>query len=67
MAKKRYTISITLNSQEYDNPLEAAKGMLKDVIEDGNFLVWDVVDEDSNEKFTVDLSEEDEDAVLPVN
>jgi hypothetical protein len=30
-------------------------------------MVYDVMDEETGEKFTVDLSEDDEDAVLPNN
>ena len=60
-----YTISLTFDSQEAANPLEAAKEMRKTILEDNGNYIYDVEDEDTGEKFTVDLDEEDEDAVLP--
>ena len=66
MANKIYTISLRFDSQASENPLEAAKKIAKMLNEDGaSDLIYDVEDENTGEKFTVDLSEEDEDAVLP--
>lgn len=67
MEKKSYTISLVLTDQQYENPLEAVKDFLNTIKEDGHSLIYDVEDEDTGEKFTVDLSEEDENAVLPNN
>ena len=67
MEKKSYTVSLTLTDQQHENPLIAVKEFVKAIIEDGYVLIYDVEDEDTGEKFTVDLSEEDEDAVLPNN
>lgn len=66
MKNKSYKVSLTLEQIVSDSPLNAAKSMLYDLIEDGSFLIYDVEDEETGEKFTVDLAEEeDEDAVLP--
>jgi hypothetical protein len=67
MSKKSYTISVTLTDQAKVDPLEAAKDMANLLKEEAHTLIYDVVDEETGEKFTVDLSEEDEDAVLPNN
>ena len=61
---KTYTISVTFTDMVADNPLDAAKKACK-WLEDKDTMIYDVIDEDTNDKFTVDLSEEDEDAVLP--
>ncbi len=64
---KTYTIKLEFTDIQANNPLEATKIIL-DWIENGaNMMVYDVTDEDTNEKFTVDLEESDENAVLPVN
>jgi hypothetical protein len=63
---KEYTVSLGGFSAIYaDSPLEAAK-QLKNLLQetDLNSLVYDVVDDESKQAYTVDLSEEDEDAVL---
>lgn len=64
---KTFTVSVTFTDMTAENPLEAAKKacdwLLKD--NDASNMIYDVTDEETNEKFTVDLSEEDEDAVLP--
>lgn len=64
---KLYTVSITFDSMTAGSPLEAAKKMSKWLLEDSDAenMIYEVEDEDSGEKFTVDLSEDDEDAVLP--
>ena len=59
------TLEIQINA---NSPLEAAKEIAKWLKEDSDTYIYDVVnDDDANEKFTVDLSEDDEDAVLPNN
>lgn len=62
---KNYTVSLTINL-EAKNPLEAAKEMANLYGNEQSMdLIYDVIDEETNESYTVDLSEEDEDAVLP--
>ena len=46
-----------------ENPLEVAKTIAK-WCNDANTFTYDVVNEETDEAFTVDLSEDDEDAVL---
>lgn len=53
------TLEITLDAE---NPLEAAKTARKWAIEDP--MIYYVRDDESKEIFSVDLAEEDEDAVL---
>ena len=67
MAKeqKHYRLVLEIDD-ENTSPLEAAKNIQKMVKEDGDYQ-WYVQDVDTNEIFSVDLSEEDEDAVLPVH
>ena len=65
--KKHYTISITFTDQQYETPLEAAKEFANTLSEEAFYYVYDVVDEDTKERFTVDLSEEDENSVLTNN
>ena len=61
-----YSISLTFTDISANNPLEAVKKIL-DWLEDANTMIYDVEDELTQEKFTVDLSEDDADAVLPNN
>jgi translation elongation factor P/translation initiation factor 5A len=67
MNKKLYTVSVTFDTQGANNPLDAAKKACKLLMSDGDTFIYDVMDEETGEKFTVDLSEDDEDAVLPNN
>lgn len=65
------TFEITLggfSAQEGENPLDAVKRFVE-FLKDTNLdeLTYDVTDEETGEKFTVDLLEEDENAVLPNN
>ena len=62
-----YTISLTFTDQEAANPLEVAKKFRDVIIEDAGEFIYDVEDEETGQKYTVDLSEDDEDAVLPNN
>lgn len=48
------------------SPLEVAKTVQKMIKEDGDYQ-WYVQNQDTKEIFSVDLDEEDEDAVLPVS
>lgn len=64
---KTFTVSVTFTDMAAKNPLAAAKKARKWLLEDGDTMIYDVTDEDTNQKFTVDLSEEDENAVLPNN
>jgi serine protease inhibitor len=65
--KKSYSVSLTFTDILAENPLEATKKILKWIEENANTMIYDVIDEETNDKFTVDLSEDDEDAVLPNN
>jgi len=67
--KKTFTVSVTFTDMVSKNPLEAAKKACKWLLDnnDAKTMVYDVMDEETGEKFTVDLSEDDEDAVLPNN
>ena len=64
---KTFTVSLTFTDMTSDNPLAAAKKACKWLVEDAATMIYDVENEQTGEKFTVDLSEEDEDAVLPNN
>ena len=66
---KTWTVSVTFTDMRANNPLDAAKKACKWLLEneDAKTMTYDVMDEETNEKFTVDLSEDDEDAVLPEN
>lgn len=61
---KTFTVSVTFTDMVADNPLDAAKKACKWLLEndDAKNMVYDVVDEETNEKYSVDLQE---DAVLP--
>jgi hypothetical protein len=69
MAKKYYNITLGgFSAQEGENPLVATKRFAEFLRScDPHILVYEVEDEETGEKFTVDLSESDEDAVLPNN
>jgi hypothetical protein len=67
VTKKSYSVSLTFTDILAENPLEATKKILKWIEEDSNTMIYDVIDEETNDKFTVDLSEDDEDAVLSNN
>ena len=62
-----YSVSLTFTDIQANNPLEATKKILEWIKEDANTMIYDVVDELTNDKYTVDLSEDEEDAVLPNN
>lgn len=61
---KTFTVSLEFNQIQAESPLEAAKEIkhwLRDPFSD---YVYDVIDEDTNEKYSVDLDESDEDIVI---
>ena len=66
---KTFTVSVTFTDMVADNPLEAAKKACKWLLEDNdaNTMIYDVEDETTNEKFSVDLSEPEEDAVQKIS
>ena len=66
---KTFTVSVTFTDMVADNPLDAAKKACKWLIEDNdaNTMVYDVEDETTKEKFSVDLSEPEEDAVQKIS
>jgi hypothetical protein len=52
-----FTVSLTFEGITSNNPLEAVKTAVKWINEGVNEMTFDVTDEITNEKFTVDLSE----------
>lgn len=67
MAKKTYSVKLEFTDILSEDPLTVAKDIAQLLITDSFELVYDVEDEETGEKFTVDLSVDDEDAVLPNN
>jgi len=69
MAKKYYNITLGgFSAQEGENPLDATKRFVELLkVCNLNELVYNVEDDETNDMFTVDLSENDEDAVQPDN
>ena len=69
MTKKLYTITLGgFSSQEGETPLEATKRFVEFLNTCNlNELIYDVEDDETKERFIVDLSENDEDAVFPNN
>ena len=63
---RSYSVSLTFTDIDAKNPLEATKKILG-WLSEADAMIYNVVDEITNEKWTVDLSEDDEDAVLPNN
>ena len=59
-----YSVSLSFTDIQADSPLEAAKKIVE-WLKDANTMIYDVEDELTGNKFTVDLAEDDEDAVLP--
>ena len=66
---KTFTVSVTFTDMVADNPLDAAKKACKWLLEDNdaNTMIYDVEDETTKEKFSVDLSEPEEDAVQKIS
>jgi len=69
VSPKTFTVSLTFTDMTAFNPLEAAKKACKWLLEDedARSMIYDVTDEVTNQKFTVDLGEDDEDAILETN
>lgn len=63
--KPTYSVSVTFNVVDAKDPLEATKMIAKWLKDDADSMVFDIENELTKDKFTVDLSENDEDAVLP--
>ena len=63
---KSFKVSITFDGIEAENPLEAAKKIVEWLKDGAENMIFDVMDEATEDAFTVDLAEEDNDAVLPV-
>jgi hypothetical protein len=62
-----YQIVLRFTDIEEANPLDAVKKILQWIDEGADTMIYEVKDENSDEKWTVDLSEDDEYAVLPNN
>ena len=64
---KTFSVSLNFTDIVAENPLEAAKIICGWLLEDNGAedMIYDVTDENTNESFSVDLGEDDEDAVLP--
>jgi hypothetical protein len=69
ISPKTFSVSISFTDMVAKNPLEAAKKACKWLLEneDAKNMIYDVEDEITGEKFSVDLSEDDENSVLPNN
>ena len=67
---KTYTVSVTFEDMSAKNPKDAALKAAQWLVEneDAYMMIYDVIDEQTNEKYTVDLSEADDSiATLPNN
>jgi hypothetical protein len=62
-----YEVVLRFTDISAKNPLEATKKILKWIKEDAENMIYEVTNEKTDEGFTVDLSEGDEDAVLPLD
>jgi len=65
--KPTFTVRLEFTDIDAKNPLEATKKIVEWIEQNLDDMVFDVINEVTDEKFTVDLAEEDEDAVLPNN
>jgi delta-aminolevulinic acid dehydratase/porphobilinogen synthase len=65
--KPTFTVKLEFTDVDAKNPLEAVKEILEWIQEGADLMIYDVINEVTEEKFTVDLSGDDEDAVLPDN
>lgn len=67
ITRPSFKVSLTFDCIDAKNPLEAVKTILDWIQSDdgAEYMTYDVVNEQTNEAFTVDLSEDDENAVLP--
>ena len=62
---KNYNVVLELNVSA-ENPLEAAKQAEKECMSDVGRFTYVVQDDETNEIHSVDLTEADKDAVLPI-
>lgn len=62
--QQTYTVTLTFECVDAKDPLAATKKIVE-WLKNANRMIYDVEDELTGNKFTVDLSEDDEDAVLP--
>lgn len=58
MEKKTFHVSVSFDSVSAKNELEAAKIVAGWLKKDANDFIYEVVDEETEKEFTVDLSEE---------
>lgn len=63
---KTFTVSLTFTDMVAENPLDAAKKACEWILKnnDAENMIYDVTDEETLLTYTVDLSEDDENAVL---
>ena len=61
---KQYTVKFIIESIDANSPLEAAKKVTKWIAEGG--MTFSLQDESTKQCFSVDLSEKDKDATLPL-
>jgi len=59
-----YTVTLTFEGLNADNPLEAVNIIESWIKEGSERMIYNVLDEKTNEHFSVDLNEDDEDIVL---
>jgi len=62
-----FTVSLTFTDIDSINPLEAVKKIIEWLYVDANSMIYDVTNELTGEKFTVDMGEDEADAVLSNN
>jgi hypothetical protein len=67
MAKTTFSVKLEFTDISANTPQEAVNTILKWIKDGVDEMVFDVQDETTQEKFTVDLSEEEADQVLPNN
>ena len=66
--KPTFTVKLEFTDIEAKNPLEAVKEILRWIENEGaDNLIYDVLNESTLEAFTVDMSEDEDNAVLPNN
>jgi hypothetical protein len=64
---KSYTVELVFECVTAKDPYEAAQTVCGWLTAGASDMIYDIEDEDTGEKFTVDLAELDDDAVLPNN
>lgn len=63
----QYTVSLTFDVIKGNTPQEAVENFIKNFESFKNHSIYDVQDNSTNEKFTVDLSEDEDNQVLPIS